>query len=102
MLLCLCLSINKIIIVRLVAHSHGRRASTEEKVKERSMGAVTRKIAEADTLLAEEEPDLARLTQVKVTLEEKRDILRVLDEAIGRSPDLSEAELVEEYMKLTR
>ena len=58
-------------------------------------GAVTRKLADAETLLTAAEPDLAKLTQVKVTLEEKREALRELDQAITDSIEV-EADLIEE------
>lgn len=59
-------------------------------------GAVTRKAGEAETLLAEADPDLVRLAQIKTTLEEKRDNLRTFDEAIAGSSELSEEDLIDD------
>ena len=64
-------------------------------------GAVTKKIAEVETLLSADEPDLVKLAQMRSTLEEKRDGQRTLDEAIAASITV-ETDLVDEIYEADR
>ena len=66
--------------------------SRKRKIRGGHRGSATRTMNTNDTLLAEEEPDLARLAQLKLSLEEKLSTLTRLDSKIL---DLTEDENVD-------
>ena len=68
----------------------------KKRIRAGHRGSATRILNQLDTLVAAEETDLARLAQLRLSLEEKLETLKLLDSEIL---DLTEDDLEEEIQQ---